>query len=203
MPVLLGGYTVYFMTEVKIKKVDEELQIVYAEVYVPNIPDSQNDFMTVDTIRNMAHNFLLKAETTSIDVEHSGDKVPAGVVESFIARKNDPDFIENSWVTGVKIFDDVIWGQIKKGEINGFSLDGIGKGEDVELVVEIPEFVTGETDVVDGHAHVFKVEFDEDGTFLGGRTEDDTDHDHVILKGTITETTNEHAHRFSFVEMYA
>lgn len=190
------------MTTVAIKKVDEELRIVYAEVYVPNIPDSDNDFMTVESVREMAHNFLLKAQSDVVDIEHSQVAIPAGVVESFVARKGDPDFIEDAWVAGVKIFDDDTWEQVQKGEINGFSLDGIGKGEETELEIEIPEFVTGETEAEEGHVHVFKVFFDEEGNFAGGKTIDDSDHTHLIRRGTLTETSDDHAHRFSFVEVY-
>ncbi len=187
-----------------IKKIDQELQIVYAEVYVPNVPDSDNDFMTVETIREMAHDFLASGRVEKVDVEHSRDTIAAAVVESFIARKGDSDFIENAWVAGVKIFDDEVWELVKSGEINGFSLDGIGKAQSTELELEIPEFVKGETGTDQGHAHRFKVFFDNEGKFLGGKTiTDDTDHFHEIIRGTITEKTDDHVHRFSFVEVFA
>lgn len=188
--------------DMNIKKLDEELQIVYAEVYVPNIPDSDNDFMTVETVREMAHSFLAEGRVTKIDVEHSRDEIAAAVVESFIARKGDPDFIEDAWVAGVKIYDPEIWELVKSGEINGFSLDGIGQGRETELEIEIPEIVKGETDIESGHSHVFQVRFDEEGNFLGGQTIDDSDHTHLIKRGTITEIAKDHAHRFSFVEVY-
>lgn len=187
----------------RIKKLDEELQIVYAEVYVPNVPDSDNEFMSIETIQVMAHDFLASGRVQKIDVEHSRDHIEAAVVESFIARKGDPDFIENSWVAGVKIYDSEVWELVKAGEINGFSLDGKGKGEETELEIEIPEFVKGGTDYAEGHMHVFKVSFDDEGNFLGGRTVDDADHMHLIKRGTLTEEANDHAHRFSYVEIYA
>jgi hypothetical protein len=186
-----------------IKKLDEELQIVYAEVYVPNIPDSDNDFMTVETVREMAHGFLAEGRVTKIDVNHSREEIPAAVVESFVARKGDPDFIEDAWVAGVKIYDPEVWELIKSGEINGFSLDGIGQGTATELEIEIPEFVKGETELDAGHKHIFKVHFDGEGNFLGGKTiDEDADHVHLIKRGTLTELSQDHAHRFSFVEVY-
>ena len=186
-----------------IKKIDEELQIVYAEVYVPDTPDSDNDFMSIETVREMGHGFLANGRVTKVDVNHSREDIDAAVVESFIVRKGDPDFIENAWVAGVKINDPGVWELIKSGEINGFSLDGVGHGKDTELEIEIPEFVKGETDKEQNHKHVFKVHFDDEGNFLGGKTiDDDADHVHLIKRGTITEETNDHAHRFSFVEVY-
>jgi len=191
------------MSFVEIKKVDEEQRIVYGEVYVPNVPDSDNDYMTEETIRKMAHEFLASGRVNNIDREHDGEYIDAVVVESFVARKSDPDFIPGSWVAGVHIPDDEAWELVKSGEINGFSLDGRGKGVETELEIEIPEFVKGETTIEDGHAHKFQVFFAEDGTFLGGRTIDDGDHTHMIKRGTITEEANGHAHRFSFVEILA
>ncbi len=186
-----------------IVKLDEELQIVYAEVYVPDTPDSDNDFMSVETIREMGHSFLADGKVTKVDVNHSREDISAAVVESFIARKGDPDFIENSWVAAVKINDPDVWELVKSGEINGFSLDGRGKGETTELEIEIPEFVKGETVIEEGHKHIFKVFFNEEGDFLGGKTIDkDSDHEHQIKRGTLTEETRGHAHRFSFVEVY-
>jgi hypothetical protein len=120
----------------QIKKLDEELQIVYAEVYVPNVPDSDNDFMTVETVREMAHKFLANGRVTKVDVEHSREDIQAAVVESFVVRKGDPDFIPDAWVAGVKIYDPEVWELVKSGEINGFSLDGIGQGELAELELE-------------------------------------------------------------------
>jgi len=187
----------------QIIKLDEELQIVYAEVYVPNIPDSDNDFMSVDTVREMAHGFLANGRVTKVDVEHSRVDVAAVIVESFVARKDDPDFIMDAWVCGVKINDPEVWELIKSGEINGFSLDGVGHGTDAELELEVPEFVKGETFIENGHAHTFKVHFDEEGNFLGGETIDGSDHTHKIKRGTITEMANDHVHRFSFVEVFA
>ena len=33
-------------------------QIVYAEVYAPNVLDTHGDYMTAETIEKMAHDFL-------------------------------------------------------------------------------------------------------------------------------------------------
>ena len=43
-----------------ISKLDHELQVVYGEVYAPGFPDSQGDFMTRETIREMAFEFMRK-----------------------------------------------------------------------------------------------------------------------------------------------
>jgi len=185
----------------QIIKINEELQIVYAEVYIPLIPDSDNDYMTAETIRKMAHKFLSSNKTNNVDVNHDRDIISASVVESFIARKGDSDFIEESWVVGIHIVDPDVWTLVKSGELNGFSLDGSGKGRDTELEVDIPDFVKGETTINEGHKHEFQVFFN-DGIFAGGKTINDEGHSHRITMGTLTDATDNHAHCFNIVEEY-
>ena len=186
---------------VRIKKLDQEEQIVFGEVYAPRFPDSQGDFMTPDEIRKMAYNFLRKGVTSNIDVNHSQKQSGSYVVESFIAREDDPIFIPGSWVIGVKVPDPAIWRMVKSGELNGFSLDGLGIRHETTFEIEMPELLKGETDSIGGHLHVFTVKFDEDGNFLGGVTDPGPNgHVHQIVRGTVTESADNHTHRFSFVE---
>ena len=118
-----------------------------------------------------------------------------------IARADDPVFIPDSWVVGVKIPDNTIWSLVKNGELNGFSLDGFGVRVPTVVEYDLPECIVGETDTVDGHKHTFFVKYGEDGTFLGGSTDAGPDgHMHLILRGTVTEDASGHGHRFSFVE---
>lgn len=184
-----------------IKKLDQEEQIVFGEVYAPGFPDSQRDFMSREEIKKMAYNFLRKGVTANIDVNHTQERSGSYVVESFIARDDDPTFIPGSWVIGVKVPDSAVWHQVKSGELNGFSLDGFGMRTDAVFEIEMPEMLSGETDDVSGHRHAFTVKFDADGSFLGGTTNPGPDgHIHRIVRGTVTENTDDHSHRFSFVE---
>ena len=186
---------------IQIKKLDGEEQVVFGEVYAPGFPDSQGDFMTPEEIKKMAYNFLRKGETSNIDVNHSQTPSGSYVVESFIARDDDPIFIPGSWVIGVKVPDEAIWKMVKSGDLNGFSLDGMGVRTDTVFEIEMPELLKGETDDTPGHKHSFAVKFDDAGNFLGGRTSYALDgHFHVIKRGTVTETVDGHSHRFSFVE---
>lgn len=117
---------------VNFSKQKEEKRLVYGIVYEPNKADWQYEFMSEETIENMAHNFMLHYR--QIDTNHDFMKGTGGVVESFIARKGDPDFPKGSWILVTKVFDDKVWEQIKKGEITGYSLAGIGKYGDVKEV---------------------------------------------------------------------
>lgn len=184
-----------------IKKLDEEQQLVFGEVYAPGFPDSQGDFMSAETIQNAAHNFLMKGLVDQIDVNHNRELSGCRVVESFIARPDDTIFIPGSWVIGVKIFDPDLWEMVKSGELNGFSLDGTGVRVDTMLEIEMPLVLTGETEESNGHKHQFVVRFDAQGNFLGGETGPGPDgHVHRIRRGTSTDDADGHSHRFSFVE---
>ena len=186
----------------RVSKTDAELQVVWGEVYVPDVPDSQGDFMSASTIREMAWGFMQKQALDAIDVQHDQTKSGSYVVESFIARDHDPDFIAGSWVLGVKIPDADVWQLVKSGELNGFSIDGFGIRTLTKLELDIPSFLKGATEPgSDGHVHGFTVNFSDSGAFLGGTTDPAADgHVHAITAGTVTETTNGHNHRFSFIE---
>ena len=153
-----------------ISKLDHELQVVYGEVYAPGFPDSQGDYMSRETIREMAFEFMRKGNGGNIDVQHSQEQSGAYVVESFIARDDDSVFIPGSWVIGVKVPDPQLWAQIKSGQLNGFSLDGKAMRVESVLEIEMPDYLRGETEASAGHSHSFHVRYDDQGNFLGGMT---------------------------------
>lgn len=183
-----------------IKKSDNELQVAYAEVYPPGVPDSDNEYMTEEEVRKMAHKFMVSGAMNRIDTNHDNQANGSYVVESFIARKGDPDFIAGAWVVGVHIPDPEVWAKVKNNELNGFSLEALVSKVEGQLELEIPEKVFGMTDAQYGHTHVFEVAFKEDGTFLGGVTDEVDGHSHRINHGTVTVQSADHAHRFSYVE---
>lgn len=185
-----------------LKKTDAALQIVWGEVYVPMVLDSEGDFMTADEIRKTGHRFIAEGRVEQMNVEHEDDARATVVVESFVVRKGDPDFIEGSWVLGVHIPNAELWELVEKGEINGFSLEGKGNREAVKVDMNIQRVLTGRTLIADGHDHEFVVEFDENGRFLGGTTRPGGagGHAHRITRGTVTDVAEGHVHRYSFAE---
>jgi hypothetical protein len=185
-----------------VKKSDGLLQVVWGEVYSPDFPDSQGEFMTRDEVRDLAWRFIARKMSDSIDLKHNQIDGSGVVVESFIARDDDQTFIPGSWVLGVHVPDATIWGQIQKGELNGFSMEAWVTQTPKIMTFDFPDEVDGETTVTADHKHAFAVKFDQDGRFLGGRTGPGgaDGHTHLIVKGTATETTAGHNHRFSFLE---
>ncbi len=188
---------------VAIKKKDAAQRLVYAEVYAPSRPDTDIEFMRVDEIQKMAHQFMRDMKLDAVDHQHDGSDVDGCcVVESFIARKGDTDFIEGAWVVGMHVNNDDMWEKIEKGEVNGFSMEALVTKHPQEVTVEVPPVLGGVTHKSDdGHQHTFHVAYDpETGKFLGGKTDFVDNHFHTIKRGTVTETENGHAHRFSHVE---
>jgi len=189
-----------------IKTAEAEQRIVWAEVYIPDVLDTDGEFMSAEDIRDMAYGFMRAAKLRKIDTGHNNEAVDdACVVESFIARKDDPTFIEGSWVVGMHVPDDETWGKIKKGEINAFSMEALVSKSKVKLTLEVPPVIKGKTSKDDGHEHVFHAMFDPTGNFVGGRTDEGEDgHWHLIKRGTVTEYHGEgdarHRHKFAFVD---
>ena len=188
----------------RVKKVDDELQIVWAEVYVPGVVDVDGDFMSEESIRTMAYNFIESKKVDHIDVMHDNNLYGCSAVETFIARKGDPDFIEGSWVLGVHIPHSVIWNMVKKGELNGFSFQARAKRKPTDMEVDLPAVVKGDTSETEGHTHKFEAQYDEEGAFVGGKTDNIDGHSHLIVRGTRTEPPlgdiDGHTHRFCAVD---
>lgn len=191
---------------VSIKKADAVRQVVYGEVYVPNVPDSQGDFMNAEEITQMAWRFCARGASQMVDKNHDNKMSGAAVVETFIARKGDPEFAEGAWVVGVWCPDEV-WKSVERGELNGFSMQasvfGV-PGRTLELWV--PEELDGATHEADGHSHLYLVKFDDEGKISGGRalardpSGRSLDHTHTIVKGTVTEAAMGHTHRFAVMD---
>lgn len=185
---------------VEIKKTDAEQQVVFGEIFAPEVTDAQGDRMSAMEIQKAAYLFMQKGRLAKVDTNHDRKLNGSYVVESFIARDGDPVFIPGAWVVGVKVPDAAVWAKIKSGELNGFSLDGLGFRERTVVKVEIPDQVSGETYEAAGHTHRFIATF-KDGKFAGGATDEVLGHRHAISKGTATDAAAGHSHRYSVAEL--
>lgn len=112
----------------KIIKQDEEKRLVYGIVLEPETVDAQGDIISKEEIEEAAHFFMENSQT--IGKGHYME-APAIPVQSYICPcdciigKNQVK--EGSWILVVKIIDDDLWVEVKKGEYTGFSLGGFGK----------------------------------------------------------------------------
>lgn len=115
--------------------------IVYALVYLPNIPDNEGDFASAEVVKAMAHDFLANVQEADggIDIEHNflnlgPDKVR--LAETFIVQKGDPRFAgwkdndgnpvnpEGSWGIALKVLDPALRADFESGALNGVSMYG-------------------------------------------------------------------------------
>ena len=185
-------------TYFKIRKSNEDQKIVYGLVYEPYTLDTYGDMMLPEAIEKMAHEYIKRKDLDkTIDINHNNVSTTADIVESFIARKGDPEYTEGAWVLGVKIHDDAVWGKIKSGELAGFSMEVLCKQYPVVVSVLINPTSIGVTEEADGHKHYFYAEVNDEGVVVGGRTSNDAGHTHEIRRGTATEMAYGHKHRFS------
>lgn len=181
-----------------ISNFDESKRLVFGQVYQPNKIDGKGWFMEPEEVEKMAHRYMRQGNLReSIDTNH--DNVPNGCypVQSFIARKDDPDYAEGSWVLGVKITSDDIWNAIVKGELNAFSMEIYVRRVPATVEYEIMPNQIGETEPAeDGHTHMFVAQIDENGRVIKGRTSENAGHSHEITVNSVTEEQDKHAHRY-------
>jgi len=114
---------------------NEERHLVYGIVYVPNEPDTDNDYSTPEEIEKACHDFMINFK--KFNLQHKGNTElsdnDVSIVENYIAPC---DFLmgnqlvkKGSWVTALKVFNDTIWNDIKTGKYSGFSMEGSAIGE--------------------------------------------------------------------------
>lgn len=183
----------------QITGIDEDEHLVTGQVYAPDCLDSHGHYMTAKELKAVAHNFLMDGLLTSIDVQHDNQTVDACIVESFIARKGDPDFEEGAWVATTKVNDPVIWNAIKSGKINGYSFEILTYREEMVVEFEYKSWYYGWTDPDphDKHTHPFIVRMDENGEIRWGKTGKGSNGEpaHSITRTNITEAVDGKTHR--------
>jgi hypothetical protein len=184
----------------------EEERLVYGEVYAPLHVDTDGECMTADEIKKAAHAFLASGKVSKIDIQHNQKESGCVVVESFLARKEDPDgFIEGSWVLGVYVPIEETWQAIKSGELNGFSFFGLAHRVPVTANVVVTRKMVGVTekstdDNFPEHEHPLDLSFNTDGRLLPGDTGYTMGHAHVVANATATKSEMGHSHRIQIIE---
>lgn len=180
-------------------------RVAWAEVLVPDTPNTWADMYSRQAIIDFRDEYM--RSNYGLDVEH--DRVDVRnelyyVVESFIARDDDPDFIPGSWVIGVKVIDDALWQDILDGKLNGFSFDAEVFMEPINLLYDdaserlVRTGVT-EPDPFDGHTHTFLVVLGPLNKVISGSTGETDGHSHPLTAHTITGEAASHTHRYQVV----
>jgi hypothetical protein len=189
-----------------IRKDEEGFErIVFAEVLLPDVDNTHGDFHTEASVREFAYGFMLNG--FGYNLEHIEDYDLEGkvhLIESFIAREGDKDFIAGAWVVGLYVEDDALWDMVLAGEVNGFSYEAMVYRQPVDMEVPIRRFAQGETqpDPFDGHTHTFAVVLDDNERPILGGTSESNGHTHTISRHTYTDESFEHTHIFNYTRAY-
>lgn len=120
----------------KVKKSDEK-RMVYGIVYSPDEVDSQGEFANRTEIEKAAYDFMKGLRLLNVDAQHDFDPKAAFVAESWLIKGADSlfdDEPEGSWAVGIRVEDNALWENVKKGELAGISMAGyaskIRKGDE-------------------------------------------------------------------------
>lgn len=178
-------------------------RVVLAEVMIPDTPNAFGDIAGADAIKEFAYEFARQG--FGIDVNHDQQDIQhtdAIVVESFIAREGDRDFIPGSWVVGMRILSDDLWQKVLDNEINGFSFEALTYVKTVVLQNLRNRQVSGTTEPhpEDGHTHDYVVILDPLNKPIAGGTSVVNGHSHTIASHTVTNATQGHSHRYQVID---
>tara|TARA_R110002020_G_scaffold164573_1_gene351369 strand:- start:9889 stop:10836 length:948 start_codon:yes stop_codon:yes gene_type:complete len=122
-------------------KVDEDKRILVAPALIPNkeIPrfdaEKQEEYIVYfseETIAQAQELFMKGLKGNNTTLEHKEDVQGVSVIETWIKEdKNDKsnlygfnDVPVGSWFVKVKVYNDEVWSQVKRGELRGFSIEG-------------------------------------------------------------------------------
>ncbi len=112
------------MKDQQVLKGSPAQRIVMGEVLVPGVPDAEGDVVSPETVKQAAYQFLIYYRT--VGRQHQEFEDVGEVVESFIARPQDPDFTPGAWVIAVQCSEET-WKRVCSGELRGFSIGGVGR----------------------------------------------------------------------------
>jgi 2'-5' RNA ligase len=123
--------TVEKATWMPIVKADDR-RLVTGILLQPETVDAQGDIYSEEVIANAAHEYLAAYNAgTVVGLMHKDMNRPLQLVESWLAPV--PLVIEGrlikkgTWIATVRVLDDAIWQDVKRGKITGFSIGGVAK----------------------------------------------------------------------------
>jgi len=134
-----NGGQARFSTLGKILKVDAGTHYVTGVVYEPLVEDAHGNFMTEAEIQKAAHWFAKNGD--KVDVQHSFEAVEGvTVVETYIApcdmTVGETAIVKGTWIMTAEVENAEVWEKVKKGEVTGFSMGGVGSYSEVDVELE-------------------------------------------------------------------
>lgn len=121
-------------SDLVMKKVNEEEQLVLGVVLEPETVDLHNDIYSADEIRKACDNFNTSCMQGNIDHEYNTDDLE--ITKSFVlevdAKIGDQDVKEGSWIMEMHVKKEEDWKKVKNGDFTGFSIGGFAQVQDIK-----------------------------------------------------------------------
>lgn len=106
---------------------DGDQRFALGIVLEPDIIDSQNDTYTADEIRGAFEKYAEHYRNVGL-MHKTGINDKVAIVENYIApvdfEMGELTIKKGTWLMGVRVNDDTLWGGVKDGSITGFSIGG-------------------------------------------------------------------------------
>lgn len=125
-------------TTMPLLKVDDEQRMVWGWASVATkqgetVIDKQGDIVEVGELLEAAHEFMVSYRKSK---EMHAGKAVGTVVESMVFTKAlqgalGIDLGLEGWLIGVKVHDDDVWAEVKKGTYRAFSIGGTAERHEV------------------------------------------------------------------------
>lgn len=131
--------------------INEDEQIITGLAMVADLPIYRRDpdgtefyvYFDAQTIKEIAQRFFRKGYVYNFNLNHNAKEKTSGVYifESWLtdkAKGKNPmqqfkDIADGSWFISLKVEDAQLWENIKKGEFNGFSVEGFFNMEELKM----------------------------------------------------------------------
>lgn len=180
---------------------NEDQRIVSGIIAEPLVLDTDNEFYTRAGVLKMYYDFVSQRLQKNIDREHNNILTGSEINKTYIALENDPDnYPEGAWIGECKINSDADWEAVKRGEINGYSveistlkIDVTVSSEQMVLAKGMSELSLG--DVLPEHLHEVILYFDSLGRVIKAEVAESLGHKHTVTKATATDMNLGHSHR--------
>ena len=130
-------------------KVDEEKRTLVGvslipEKQIPRFDETEGEylvFFSKQTIEKAQELFMNSLKNNKATVEHEENVQGVSVIETWIKEdENDKsnlygfsDLPIGSWLVKMKVYNDDVWKQVKKGELKGFSIEGFFVDKAIEM----------------------------------------------------------------------
>jgi hypothetical protein len=128
-------------TSNEIKLMNEERRIIVGPVLIPELKIPRRDtdgstyeiFFSQDTVRKVAHLYLKRDLQHNTTIQHQGGLIKGcTVVESWLVEGPMDKAVHlgyqvpvGTWMAAMKVDDENTWQAIKRGELKGYSIEGM------------------------------------------------------------------------------